>query len=254
MVQSRVNYDNIAPRFEQRYLAHDYSGVRQALRAFVATSTSEASPRVLDVGCGTGHWLRTLRESTPSRTVGLDLSDAMLRVAHAALADAPLVRARGESLPMARGSFDAVVCINALHHFAEPRAFIGDAHRVLKPGGGLFIIGLDPHAGLDTWWLYDAFPEARAEDLRRYPSNRSVLRWMADAGFEGCASQVVQRWTYDMTSADLVARGFLERTGTSQLLVIPDEAYAEGVRRVETTPDTARRTDLHLFATVGSVG
>ena len=252
VVEPPVDYTPIAPRFERRYQEHDYSGVTQALRAFVAASTPEASPLVLEVGAGTGHWLQVLRDSTPSRTVGLDLSEAMLNVARAAHPEQPLVRARGEALPVANGCFDAVICINAVHHFANPEAFISEARRVLKPGGGLFIVGLDPHAGVDTWWLYDAFPDARDADLRRYPSSSAIRNWMTQAGFEACGSEVVHRWTYDLTGEALRTRGLLERSGTSQLLVIPDEAYARGVALIDAEPEAVRRTHLHLFATVGT--
>lgn len=247
-----MDYTPIAPRFERRYQEHDYSGVTQALRAFVAASTPEASPLVLEVGAGTGHWLRILRDSTPSRTVGLDLSEAMLNVARTAHREQPLVRARAEALPVADACFDALVCINAVHHFANPEAFISEARRVLKPGGGLFIVGLDPHTELDAWWLYEAFPDAKDADLRRYPSGAIMRHWMTHAGFEACSSEVVQRWTYDLTGEALHSRGLLERSGTSQLLVIPDEAYARGIARIDAEPAAVHRTRLHLFATVGT--
>lgn len=253
-VTTPVNYDSVAPTFERRYEAFDYRGVTQALLSFVAASTPAPSPLVLEVGCGTGHWLRILANDTPSRTIGLDLSSGMLGVARTSAPEAPLVRSGAEVLPLAPAVFDAVVCINAVHHFRDPRAFIAEARRVLKPGGGLFVAGLDPHAGVDAWWLYDLFPDARQADLQRYPAASALRHWMADAGFGDVRSNVVQRWTGALTGADLVARRMLERTGTSQLMVISDEAYAAGVRLVAEAPDTIRTTDLHVFATVGTAG
>lgn len=249
---TRVDYDAVAPGFERRYADFDYRGVTQALLAFVAASTGDASPRVLEAGCGTGHWLRLLADDTPSRAIGLDLSAGMLRVAHAAVPDAPLVRARADALPLADATFDAVVCVNAVHHFDHPRAFVASARRVLKPGGGLFIVGLDPHAGLDTWWLYDTFPEALDADRRRYPSTTDLRDWMAEAGFADTRTEVVQRWTGALTGEELVSRNLLNRSGTSQLMVISDAAYAAGTARVTADLATVRHTDLHLFATVGT--
>lgn len=250
-VTTRVDYDAVAPGFDRRYDTFDYRGVTQALLAFVAASTRDGSPRVLEAGCGTGHWLRLLLDDTPSRIIGLDLSAGMLRVARSAAPAAPLVRARGDALPLAAATFDAVVCINAIHHFDDPHAFIRDARRVLKPGGGLFVAGLDPHAGTDTWWLYDAFPEALDADRRRYPPAASLREWMADAGFDTVESSVVQRWTGALTGDALLQRGMLRREGTSQLMVIADEAYAAGVARVTSNPTAVRHTDLHVFATIG---
>lgn len=248
---ARVDYDAVAPGFDRRYGTFDYRGVAQALLAFVAASTRDSSPRVLEAGCGTGHWLRLLTDHTPSRLVGLDLSAGMLRVACTAVPEAPLIRARADALPLAAATFDAVVCINAVHHFDDPHTFIRDARRVLRPGGGLFVAGLDPHAGMDTWWLYDAFPEALEADRRRYPPAAALRAWMADAGFEAVESSVVQRWTGALTGEALVQRQMLRRDGTSQLMVIPDEAYSAGVARVTSDLSAVRHTDLHVFATIG---
>jgi ubiquinone/menaquinone biosynthesis C-methylase UbiE len=44
------NYDAIAETYDQRYLENDYSGVKQALIAFVGP---DLNGRVLEVGCGT---------------------------------------------------------------------------------------------------------------------------------------------------------------------------------------------------------
>ena len=122
---------------------------------------------------------------------------------------------------------------------------------MLRPGGGLFIAGLDPHAGVDTWWLYEAFPDARDADLRRYPAGSTVRRWMTDAGFLDVRSDVVQRWQGTLTGTELVERNLLDRQGTSQLMVISDDAYAAGVAQVTSDLSAARRTDLHVFATTG---
>src|SRR5215467_889490 len=61
-------------------------------------------------------------------------------------------------------SLDRIFAINAFHHFVDKRAFAGEARRVLRPAGRLLTIGLDPHTGLDQWWVYDYFPAALAAD------------------------------------------------------------------------------------------
>ena len=246
-----VDYDHVAPNFNRRYSEHDYRGVTQALLSFVAAATREASPLVLDAGCGTGHWLRLLLDDTPCRTIGLDRSAGMLAIAASAAAPAPLVQASADNLPLVSATFDAVICINAVHHFGDPRRFIAEARRVLRPGGGLFMAGLDPHAGVDTWWLYDTFPEALSADRNRYPSGAQMRQWMAAAGFDDVRSDVVQRWVGTLTGKELFARNMLERTGTSQLMVIPDAAYEAGVAALEADPAASRVTNLHLFSTVG---
>ncbi len=59
--------------------------------------------------------------------------------------------------PIPDASFHLVFCVNALHHFDQPRSFITEARRLLAPGGTLVIIGMDPHAGRDEWYVYQYF-------------------------------------------------------------------------------------------------
>jgi hypothetical protein len=37
-------------------------------------------------------------------------------------------------------------------------SFLDEARRVLRSGGRLMTIGLDPHLGIDRWYIYDYFP------------------------------------------------------------------------------------------------
>lgn len=94
---------------------------------------------VLDVGGGTG---RAAKELTVPRRVVVDISRGMLRRAR----DRGLACVRGDAgrLPIADRSVDAVVVLDALHHFPDPPAAVADATRVLATGGVLVIREFDP--------------------------------------------------------------------------------------------------------------
>src|SRR4051794_1599000 len=96
---SRVtDYDTIADRFDARYGLYSYAGVREALLGFVADA-----PSVLEVGCGTGHWLATMLHAAGGAQhrvlAGMDPAAAVLARARDAAPGAHLVRARAEDLP-----------------------------------------------------------------------------------------------------------------------------------------------------------
>ena len=57
------------------------------------------------------------------------------------LRQTPLVNivARGEQIPLASGRFDMVLCTQVLEYIPEPAAAMAEIHRVLKPGGRLFL-------------------------------------------------------------------------------------------------------------------
>src|SRR5215831_6832306 len=158
-----TDYDSISSQYDRRYQGQEYPGTEQALFTFIGDSRNV---KVLEVGCGTGHWLRVLQDRAGFLT-GLDLSANMLQRAQRETSDVPLVRGRAEALPYRSHCVERLFCLNAFHHFAEKAKFLTEARRVLRPYGGLMIVGLDPHAGIDRWWVYDYFPETVELDRQR---------------------------------------------------------------------------------------
>jgi ubiquinone/menaquinone biosynthesis C-methylase UbiE len=132
-----VDYDHIAKTYDRRYRENDYSGIEAALMAFVGEHSDQ---HILEVGCGTGHWLQSL-DGAGIRLAGADASARMLAHARVQAPRAALVQGAAERLPWKSESFDRVFCINALHHFQDKIAFLTEAMRVLRPGGQLMTVG-----------------------------------------------------------------------------------------------------------------
>ncbi|MBW8866945.1 MAG: class I SAM-dependent methyltransferase [Acidobacteria bacterium] len=253
---SRVtDYDSIAARYDRRYAIHEYAGVRAALVDFVGESSA-----VLEVGCGTGHWLgevtRSANLSGKRMIAGVEPSAEMIVRARTTAPDAQLVRARAEELPWHDASFDRLYCVNALHHFSDRARFFAEARRILKPGGALLTIGKDPHAERDSWWVYDYFPETVAIDRERFARVRTLRGEMTLAGFSWSESFEADRIEAVQPATEALASGIVDRAYTSQLTVLSDEEFAAGVARMKTANDAAGGqlplvTDFYLFATVG---
>ncbi len=250
-----TDYDRVADGYDVRYRNYDYAEIKQGLSAFLGDAPLTA---ILEVGCGTGYWLRALAGRAPT-VVGIDFSSEM--IARAKGSGAALVRARAESIPCTDASFDRVLCINALHHFRNRDDFFGEARRVLKPGGALLTIGLDPHAGRDTWWIYEYFPEAVAIDHDRYPAVKTIRAEMVRAGFAWAESYEVQTFEHTMPASRAFARGLVARSFSSQLAVLTDAEFDAGVTRLRQRMDEVARgggelplvSELHLFAVTATV-
>jgi SAM-dependent methyltransferase len=220
------DYSRIAPTYDDRYRANPLAGVGEAL-----TTLARGASRVLEVGCGTGHWLARLR-SECGFVVGLDLSRKMLNKARERGAPR-LVRGRGEGLPFASESFDLVFCVNALCHFAGQREFVGEAHRLLRPGGTVAVIGSNPRGRLGQCWVYDCFEGTYEMDLARFPAWEEVAEWMRAEGFAEVTCQPVERIYDPKVGRAMLCDPFLQKNSCSQLALLTDEAYAAGVRRIE---------------------
>ena len=225
----RVDYDQIAAVYDQRFEAGDQSDITEAL--FSLVDTAKAS-RVLEVGCGTGYWLHSLRTADAGR-YGLDLSRGMLERAARRDGTVPLIQGRAGTLPFGVEAFDLVYCINAIHHFEDQRAFVTEAHRVLRPGGALAVISFDPRHHRDRWYLYDYFPGTYARDLARFPSRASMVNWMTGTGFAPVEWRPVEVIVDPKEGRAILDDPFFQKHGCSQLALLSEEEYAAGRRRVE---------------------
>jgi ubiquinone/menaquinone biosynthesis C-methylase UbiE len=243
-----ADYDAIAQRYDQRYRTNRFEGVQQTLADFIGADSTTRD--ILEIGCGTGHWLASLE--TSGIVAGVDPSGAMLKTARGNAPDALLVRGRAEDLAFSTASLDRVFCINALHHFQDARQFVREARRVLRPGGGLLTIGLDTHTGLDHWWIYDYFPDSLVADRKRYAPTSAIRALLTDAGFVRVSTSLAQHIPAERPFASVLEQGLLERHSTSQLLIIDDVHWKEGLAQLH-AEQPVLRADLRLYATIGWV-
>jgi SAM-dependent methyltransferase len=109
--------------------------------------------RVVDLACGTGAALVPVAEAVGAGglSVGLDLSEAMLRRVDAATdawSGPPilLVCMDAQQLAVRSESFDAVVCSFALGSFPDPLSALSECWRVAHSGGRLGLVVSD------RWW------------------------------------------------------------------------------------------------------
>ncbi len=115
----------------------------QAVLRALALAEIPRDACVLDVGCGTGRWLRRYRE-LGFRATGVDATLGMLGRAVECGTAAPLIAGNACSLPFADAQFDCVTDITVVQHI--PRALqplaLSEMVRVLKPGGRLILMEL----------------------------------------------------------------------------------------------------------------
>jgi SAM-dependent methyltransferase len=95
--------------------------------------------KLLDVACGTGGPALQLVRETGAAVVGVDAHAEAIAMAVSAARSEP--RARFEQvdaskpLPLPDESFDAISCVDAIHHFPDRAAVIAEWRRLLRPGG-----------------------------------------------------------------------------------------------------------------------
>lgn len=176
---------------------------RMAIPPVVEAVRSRRRPRILDVGCGTGRFLKQLGRACPdSRLYGLDLSPYYLRRAHDVAADAcselSLVAENAESLPFADDSFDAVTSVYLFHELPRGvrRRVMAEIVRVVRPGGTVVIC--DSAQLADSGDLYDVleiFARSYHEPYYKSYLRDDVAGIAAECGLEvqASASHLVSR-------------------------------------------------------------
>ena len=143
----------------QEYYRHLDAG--SCARALDAHGVDVGGRRVLDVGCGPGHYLVELSARAPAALVGADVDGARLVFARARLEGrgvrgAALVRADATTLPFASGAFDVILCLLTLPYVPDEEQGIRELARLLRPGGALLLSGHDvgfPLGYLTRWRL-----------------------------------------------------------------------------------------------------
>lgn len=108
--------------------------VKKALSRF-------GNPLILELGCGTGAFSKSLLELMPSlRLIGADVSPKSIEIAKKNFTAYPRTKFEVmdvSQLPFPAATFDAVIGNSVLHHVPlEPT--LNEAFRVLKPGGLLW--------------------------------------------------------------------------------------------------------------------
>ena len=93
---------------------------------------------VLDVGCGTGVFLR-LCADRGAAVAGLDASEELLAVARERVPEAELRRGDLQVLPYDDGAFDLVTGFGSFFYAADVTAALREAARVTRPRGALVV-------------------------------------------------------------------------------------------------------------------
>jgi ubiquinone/menaquinone biosynthesis C-methylase UbiE len=170
---------------------------RMTLPPLVTAVRHLPHPRVLDVACGTGRFLDTLRRTLPNAHLsGIDLSPFYIAHARARLGGAPHVALsvqNAENMALGDASFDAVSSVFLFHELPRNvrRNVAREALRVLRPGARLVICDAaqQQDAGGRRFFL-ESFPS-----LYHEPYFKSYLRddledMLEEVGFEVESSQV----------------------------------------------------------------
>lgn len=139
----------------------------------------------LDVATGGGHVSKTMAHYV-GQVFATDLTQQMLAAAREHLRkhshNISYVVADAEALPFLDETFDAAACRIAAHHFPDPRAFIQEVARVLKPGGKFLLIDNIAPEDENLDCFVNTLEKLRDTSHVRSYSRAEWLAWTEQAG------------------------------------------------------------------------
>jgi len=100
--------------------------------------------KILEVGCGGGHFASMIKKNFPSCEVyGIDLDEAHIKYAKEHYKEVNFLVADINSLPFEDNTFDIIYSHTVIEHLPF-KNFITEQHRVLKENGKLIIFEVEP--------------------------------------------------------------------------------------------------------------
>jgi len=183
-------FDDLKNRYGQGYFEYERRneenffhlmklGLRD-IRFFKLTEGLEQQGLFLDIGCATGMLLAFLRDrGWGVRGVELCRESAEYGISRKGL-DIFIGTLEGAAFPNAH--FPVIHFSHLIEHVPDPRAFLSEVHRILKPEGYAIIV--TPNiGGLQAWLFRERWRSAIADHLTLF-SRRTLRRLLVESGFE----------------------------------------------------------------------
>jgi ubiquinone/menaquinone biosynthesis C-methylase UbiE/DNA-binding transcriptional ArsR family regulator len=131
-----------------------------------------------DLGCGTGQ-VSELIAPHVSKVLAVDGSTDMVQAARKRLKGLQQVEVRRgdmEALPIDDGTLDVAVVALVLHHVPEPARALAEMNRVLKGGGRVLIVDMQPHDRVEY--------QQQMGHVWLGFSEKTIKKYLEGAGFE----------------------------------------------------------------------
>lgn len=206
--QSVCSYDD-----QVRYITSTY------LKLFdVVRPSLPQNPKILEVGCGNGFFLKALYDTGLKNVWGVEPGVEMVRKAQNEIRrNIKNDIFRAKQFP--KHSFDVVCCFHTLDHMPDPIAFVEEAYAVLKPGGFVIVVVHDSQ-GLSVKLFGEKSPIFDIEHI--YLFSKSTL------------SQICESYHFQTVSANSLINTY-PLSYWVRMSGVPQRVKRFGIKTVEKT-------------------
>lgn len=163
-------------RYGDRFTTEGIAAIAEWLRPAV-----EPGGRILDVGGGAGQLAALLADALHAHVTVLDPTAEM--VAHVPASERlSAIQGTAEAMPLPDDDFDAIVVTDAFHHFRDQSAAVAEFARVVRDGGFVLVLDLDPRPFA---MRVIALAERMVGEPATFMTPEQMCAFMAERGISG---------------------------------------------------------------------
>lgn len=165
---AREFFNDIAPRWEEMSSNYYDQSIKNRL---LDMKLLNKDMTLVDLGSGDGYIARAAAKSV-KRVIAVDISGEMLRelqkkAVASGLKNIDILESDGQDLPLPDSIADMVCANMYLHHIDEPIFAIKEMHRILKPGGKIFLADFNRHQNRELMEkMRDIWPGFTPDELK----------------------------------------------------------------------------------------
>ena len=150
----------------------------------------KSTDRVLDLGCGDGFWTSRIAPYS-GQVTGLDPDEKSLNFARHFRCRPNITYVQGfaESLPFPDGSFDKIISVSCVEHFADPLQSMKEMARVLSPGGRI-ALSIDSLLAENSGEAFRQWHKRR-HYVTQYFDQQTLTEMLSNAGFRTESRRIV---------------------------------------------------------------
>jgi len=142
MKSVKQNFDEVSDNYVKSYTKPssvlDYEKI-QRMKTAVEFAGDIRSNKILDVGTGSGEFMKQMLQKSNADIYAMDISSKMLRVNKIQNRDVAKIQANTYSLPFKSGVFDLISCLGVLGYINDEKLekTMKEYARILKPNGNV---------------------------------------------------------------------------------------------------------------------
>lgn len=225
----KTDYSKIAIKYDNNEYRKNIDLDVELLRSIESNNIDGTN--VLDLSCGTGIYLAKQIEYLSEYRVNwyaIDASQEMIDIAKSKINNAIFNHGMVEDMPYKSGFFHYISNNFAFHHYSDKEMALDEICRVLIKNGVYKMHNIGIH-DMKKWWIYEFFPSAYEEDVKRFWDNDLIFQELTKRGFDVKLQMNYKKETTKVTEFIEHARN----KDISVLTLISESDYKAGIEKME---------------------